>query len=146
MPPAPFPQSGWPFPQVPPPALPSLSAPWSGGTILVRLSCTLLQRAVTQSRLTLCKPTGCSPPGSSVCGDPPGKNTGMDCHALLQGISPTQGSNPGFPYCKWILDCLSHQGSLTISIYSLHNSLPLHLMHFIILPIYVSYCLSPQKN
>ena len=25
--------------------------------------------------------------------DSPGKNTGMDCHALLQGIFPTQGSN-----------------------------------------------------
>ena len=26
--------------------------------------------------------------------DPPGNNTGVDCHALLQGIFPTQGSNP----------------------------------------------------
>ena len=25
--------------------------------------------------------------------DPPGKNTGVDCHFLLQGIFPTQGSN-----------------------------------------------------
>jgi len=36
-----------------------------------------------------------SPPGSSVQGDSPGKNTGMGCHALLQGIFPTQGLNPG---------------------------------------------------
>ena len=28
-------------------------------------------------------------------GDSPGKNTGVGCHALLQGIVPTQGSNPG---------------------------------------------------
>ena len=28
----------------------------------------------------------CSLPGSSVCGDSPGKNTGVGCHALLQGI------------------------------------------------------------
>ena len=41
----------------------------------------------------------------------PGKNTGVDCHALLQGIFPTRGSNPGLPHCKWILYCLSHQGS-----------------------------------
>ena len=27
--------------------------------------------------------------------DSPGKNTGVGCHALLQGIFPTQGSNPG---------------------------------------------------
>ena len=34
-----------------------------------------------------------SPPDSSVQGDSPGKNTGASCHALLQGIFPTQGSN-----------------------------------------------------
>ena len=31
--------------------------------------------------------------GSSVHGDSPGKNTGVGCRALLQGIFPTQGSN-----------------------------------------------------
>ena len=36
---------------------------------------------------------GCGLPGSSVHGDSPDKNTGMGCHALLQGIFPTQGSN-----------------------------------------------------
>ena len=41
--------------------------------------------------LTLCNPMDCSPPGSSVHGDSPGKNTGVGCHALLQGIFPTQG-------------------------------------------------------
>ena len=48
-----------------------------------------------QSCLTLCDPMDCSPPGSSVHGDSPGKNTGVGCHALLQGIFPTQGSNLG---------------------------------------------------
>ena len=43
---------------------------------------------------------GCSQPGSSVHGDSPGKNTGVGCHALLQGIFPTQGSNPGLPHCR----------------------------------------------
>ena len=33
----------------------------------------------------------------------PGKNTGVGCHALLQGIFPTQGSNPGLSHCKQIL-------------------------------------------
>ena len=51
---------------------------------------------VTQSCLTLCDPVDCSPPGSSVRGDSPSKNTRVGCHALLQGIFPTQGSNPGF--------------------------------------------------
>ena len=50
-------------------------------------------------------------PGSSVHGDSPGKNTGVDCHALLQGTFPTQGLNPGLPCCRQILYHLSHQGS-----------------------------------
>ena len=32
-------------------------------------------------------------------------------HSLLQGIFPTQGSNPGLPHCRRILYHLSHQGS-----------------------------------
>ena len=75
---------------------------------------TLLQPAmclVAQLCLTLCDPTDCSPPGSSVHGDSPGKKTGVGCHALLQRIFPTQGSNPGLPHCKQILCHLSHQGS-----------------------------------
>ena len=53
---------------------------------------------VTQSYPTLCDPVHCSPPGSSVHGDSPAKNTGVGCHALLQGIFPTQRSNP---LIKW---------------------------------------------
>ena len=60
---------------------------------------------------TLCDPIDCSPPGSSVHGDSLGKNTGMGCQALLQGIFPTQGSNPGLPHCRRILYHLSHQES-----------------------------------
>ena len=47
-----------------------------------------------QSCLTLCNPMGYSPPGFSANGDSPGKNTGMGCHALFQGIFQTQGLNP----------------------------------------------------
>ena len=129
-----------------------------------------------QSCLTLCNPMDCSPPGSSVHGASPGKNTGVGCRALLQrkiprnqtqvsciagrlfttskplktvnesescsvvsdssrphglyspwnspgqntgmgslsllqGIFPTQGSNPGLPHCRQILYQLSHKGS-----------------------------------
>ena len=39
--------------------------------------------------------------------DSPGKNTGVGCHALLQGIFPTQGSNPGLPHSRRILYQLS---------------------------------------
>ena len=40
-----------------------------------------------------------------------GKSTGVGCHFLLQGIFPTQGSNPGLPPCRQTLYRLSHQGS-----------------------------------
>ena len=32
-----------------------------------------------------------------------GKNTGVDCHFLLQGIFPNQGSNPGLPHWRQTL-------------------------------------------
>ena len=66
---------------------------------------------VAQSCLTLCDPMDCSPPGSSVPGDSLGKNTRVGYHALFQGISPTQGLNPGLPHCRRILSHLSHRGS-----------------------------------
>ena len=56
---------------------------------------------------SLCKPMDCSLPVSSIHRDSPGRNTGVGCHALLQGIFPTQGSNLGLPH--W--GVLSHQGS-----------------------------------
>ena len=66
---------------------------------------------VTQLCLSLCDPMDCSQLGSSIHGDSPGKNTRVGCHALLQGIFPSQGSNPGLPHCRQILYRLSHQGS-----------------------------------
>ena len=42
----------------------------------------------------LCDPMDCSPSGSSVHGDSPGKNIGVGCHFLRQGIFQTQGSKP----------------------------------------------------
>ena len=43
-----------------------------------------------------------------------GINTGVDSISLLQGIFPTQGSNPGLPHCRQILYKLNHKGSLRI--------------------------------
>ena len=73
-------------------------------------SCALLC-LVAQLCPTLFDSMDCSPPGSSVHGDSPSKNTGVGCHSLLQGIFPTQGSNPGVLHCRHILYHLSHQGS-----------------------------------
>ena len=63
------------------------------------------------SHIPLCvtHPVDCSPPGSSVHGDSPGKNSGVGCHTLLQGIFPTQGLNPGLPHCRQIPYQLIHQ-------------------------------------
>ena len=41
----------------------------------------------------------------------PGWNTGMGSHSFLQGIFPTQRSNPGLPHCSQIFYQLSHKRS-----------------------------------
>ena len=66
---------------------------------------------VSQSCLTLCDTVDCSPPGSSVHRDCPGKNTGVGCRALLQEIFAIQGFILDLLHCRWILYHLSHQGS-----------------------------------
>ena len=58
---------------------------------------------IPQSGPTLCNLVDCSLPGPSVHRDSPGKNTGVGCHALPQGIFPTQGLNPGLLHCRRIL-------------------------------------------
>ena len=57
-----------------------------------------LHAKLLQSCPTLCNPMDCSPPGSSVQKILQAR-TGMGCHALLQGIFPTQGSNLGLFSC-----------------------------------------------
>ena len=54
-------------------------------------------------------PHGLSSPWNS-----PGQNTGLGSLSLLQGIFPTQGSNPGLPHCRRILYPLSHKGSPSV--------------------------------
>ena len=57
---------------------------------------------VTQSCPTLCNPMDYtySPPGSSVDGILQAGILEWGCHVLLQGIFPTQGSNPDLPHCE----------------------------------------------
>ena len=43
----------------------------------------------------------------------PGHSTGVCSLPLLQGIFPTQGSNPGLPHGRWTVYQLSHKGSPT---------------------------------
>ena len=64
-----------------------------------------LKMKVTQSCPTL-RSHGLYSPWNS-----PGQNTGVGSFSLLQGIFPTQGSNPGLPHCRQVLYQLSHRGS-----------------------------------
>ena len=88
--------------------------------------CSAVLCLIAQLCPTLCGPTDCSPPGSSVHGDSPRNNTGVGCHTLLQGIFPTQESNSDLLHCRWILYQLSHQEShqvryMTVYICQIHR-------------------------
>ena len=65
-------------------------------------------RSVMSSSL---RPHGLWPTRLLCPWDFPGNSTGVDCHFLLQGIFPTQGSNPGLLHRRQTLYHLSHQGS-----------------------------------
>ena len=73
---------------------------------------------VTQSWPTLCDPMDCSPPGSSVHGNSPGRNTRVGSHSLHKGIFLTQGPNLGLPHYRQILYRLSHQGGPSTARYN----------------------------
>ena len=86
----------------------------------------------------------CSPLGSSVQGDSPGKDTGVSCHFLLQGIFLTQELNLSPLHCRQILYQLSYKESPHVGKYlkvssNLQNSFkvyfcPKYLRFFIFLP------------
>ena len=58
---------------------------------------------IAQSCPTFSNPMDCSPTRLLRPWDFPGKSTGVGCRCLLQGIFPTQGSNPGLPHCRQTL-------------------------------------------
>ena len=83
---------------------------------------TLKEIFMTIHQSKICKSKGCSvvsdslqPHGIYSPWNSPGQNTGVDSLSLLQGIFPTQASNPGLPHCRRILYQLSHKGSPKIS-------------------------------
>ena len=66
---------------------------------------------VTQLCLTLWDPHGLQLTRLPCPGDFPGKDIRVVCHFLLQGMFPTQGSNPGLLHYRKILYLLSYHGS-----------------------------------
>ena len=82
--------------------------------------CVCVCVSVTQSCLTFCDPT-------NYPRDSPGKNTGVDCHSILQGIFLTQGSDPGLLNCRQILYHLSYREDLR---YTIVMEISLNKWHF----------------
>ena len=78
--------------------------------LLLKLTCVINQfSSVAQSVSNSLQPHELYSPWNSL-----GQNTGVGSLSLLQGIFPTQGSNPSLPHCRWILYQLQHKESLTI--------------------------------
>ena len=86
-------------------------------------------------------PVSCSLPGSSVHGNSPGKNTAVGCHALLQGIFKTQGSNPHLlRLLHWLAGSipLAPLGKPYTMLYKVIIPVP------VLLPNFIYFELSPQ--
>ena len=83
--------------------------------------------------------------------DFPGKNTGVGCHSLLQGIFPTQGLNSGLLHCRQILYHLSHQGSplgyeSLLDIKSTWNKREKNKLDFIKIKTFILQKISPENE
>ena len=79
---------------------------------------------LTSACLTL-RPHGLSPTRLLHPWNFPGKNTGVGCHFLLQGIFLTQGLNPGLPHCftTWATR-EAHNCVLTSSLFASEQDTP----------------------
>ena len=82
--------------------------------MLSLICCAMLSRSVMSDSL---QPHELYPTMLLCPWDSPGKNNGVDYHFLLQGIFPTQGSNPDLPHCRQTLYRLSHQEVQLVHIY-----------------------------
>ena len=81
---------------------------WNENSSQESVVCVYTSRSVVSDSVTP-QTVACQAPLCSL--NSPGKNTGVGCHSLRQGIFPNQGLNPGLPDCRWIFYCLSYQGT-----------------------------------
>ena len=75
------------------------------------LSCCAGERGKNESESCSVVSNSLRPHGLYSPRNSPGQNTGVGSLSLLQGIFPTQGSNPGLPHCRQIFYQLSHKVS-----------------------------------
>ena len=93
----------------------------SGGTDAAGPGNTLENHWKRKGKCKLC-PTLCDPMDCSLWNSP-GQNTGVGILSLLQGIFPTQGSNPGLPHCRRILhQLITREAQLVYWIWQSHCS------------------------
>ena len=78
---------------IPPPHFPAVRIPF----LIYKEESESVCRSVVSNSL---RPRGLKPSRLLGPWDSPGKNTGVGCHALLQGIFPNQVLNPGLPLCR----------------------------------------------
>ena len=78
-------------------------------------------------------PCGLQPAKLLCPWDSPGKNTGAVCHVLLQGIFPTQGSDPSLPHLwhyRWILyQWVPGEAHTSVFRSTIHNSQKVETTH-----------------
>ena len=65
-----------------------------------------------------CDPMDCSPPDSSVHGIYQARILEWVALSFSREIFPTQGSNPGLLYCRWILNQLNHRSFPLLHVFS----------------------------
>ena len=91
-------------------SIPAWRIPWTeepGGLQSMLLSCSVVSNSL--------QPHGLQAARLPCPWDSPGRNTGVGCHFLFQGIVPTQGSNPCLLcllHCRQILYPLNHLGAI----------------------------------
>ena len=107
--------------------------------------CPFLLAILSHLCLTLCEPMDCNLQDTSVHGDSPGENTGAGCHSLLQGIFPTQGSNPSLLRLLHYRRVLFHWAtreaspSLGVSNYTHSGRLKLSCNSLMFFPLYKKF-------
>ena len=98
---------------------------------------------VAQLCPTLCNTMGCKPTSFLCPWDFPGKNTGVGCHSLLQGIFPTQWLNQGLLLCRQILyHLVLHQvGAKLLEVHLFFAYLPVYWKYFRAKHFSFSFCI-----